>query len=177
MNGKEMLESMSYVDEKYIADAEVRPKGRLHWQPVAAAAACLALVLVGVGLMAPGRENPMELAAGPRQAAVAQLEEAAAVSGDAITGGGMPLVAAGPKSVALPDMTVTVVAREGSTLHCTVEASGDGAFQPGQEITVLLPQEDVEALPTRLHIFYTPAEAADTVTALSWEEAQDVPQE
>ena len=172
MNGKEMLESMSYVDEKYIADAEVRPKGRLHWQPVAAAAACLALVLVGVGLMAPGRETPMELAAGPRQAA-AQLEEAAS-GGTADQG--MPLMAAA-KSVALPDMTVTVVAREGSTLHCTVEASGDGAFQPGQEITVLLPQEDVEALPTRLHIFYTPAEAADTVTALSWEEAQDVPQE
>lgn len=174
MNGKEMLESMSYVDEKYIADAEVRPKGRLHWQPVAAAAACLALVLVGVGLMAPGRETPMELAAGPRQA-VAQLEEAAVSGGTADQG--MPLMAAAAKSVALPDMTVTVVAREGSTLHCTVEASGDGAFQPGQEITVLLPQEDVEALPTRLHIFYTPAEAADTVTALSWEEAQDVPQE
>ena len=174
MNGKEILESMSYVDEKYIADAEVRPKGRLHWQPVAAAAACLALVLAGVGLMAPGRENPMELAAGPRQAA-AQLEEAA-VSGDTADQG-MPLMAAAPKSVALPDMTVTVVAREGSTLRCTVETSGDGAFQPGQEITVLLPQEDVEALPTRLHIFYTPAEAADTVTALSWEEAQDVPQE
>lgn len=174
MNGKEMLESMSYVDEKYIADAEVRPKGRLHWQPVAAAA-CLALVLVGVGLMVPGREAPMELAAGPRQAAVAQLEEAA-VSGDTADQG-MPLMAAAPKSVALPDMTVTVVAREGSTLHCTVETSGDGAFQPGQEITVLLPQEDAEALPTRLHIFYTPAEAADTVTALSWEEAQDVPQE
>lgn len=175
MNGKEMLESMSYVDEKYIADAEVPPKRRLHWQPVAAAAACLALVLVGVGLMAPGRETPMELAAGPRQA-VAQLEEAAAVSGD-IADQGMPLMAAAPKSVALPDMTVTVVAREGSTLRCTVEVSGDGAFQPGQEITVLLPQEDVEALPSRLHIFYTPAEAADTVTALSWEEAQDVPQE
>ena len=175
MNGKEMLESMSYVNEKYIADAEVRPKGRLHWQPVAAAAACLALVLVGVGLMAPGRETPMELAAGPGQA-VAQLEEAAAVSGD-IADQGMPLMAAAPKSVALPDMTVTVVAREGSTLRCTVEVSGDGAFQPGQEITVLLPQEDVEALPSRLHIFYTPAEAADTVTALSWEEAQDVPQE
>lgn len=174
MNGKEMLESMSYVDEKYIADAEVRPKGRLHWQPVAAAAACLALVLVGVGLMAPGRENPMELAAGPRQAA-AKLEEAA-VSGDTADQG-MPLMAATPKNVALPDMTVTVVAREGSTLRCTVEVSGDGAFQPGQEITVLLPQEDVEALPSRLHIFYTPAEAADTVTALSWEEAQDVPQE
>lgn len=174
MNGKEMLESLSYVDEKYIADAEVRPKGRLHWQPVAAAAACLALVLVGVGLMAPGRENPMELAAGPRQAA-AQLEEAA-VSGDTADQG-MPLMAAAPKSVALPDMTVTVVAREGSTLHCTVETSGDSAFQPGQEITVLLPQEDVETLPTRLHIFYTPAESADTVTALSWEEAQDVPQE
>lgn len=175
MNGKEMLESMSYVDEKYIADAEVRPKGRLHWQPVAAAAACLALVLVGVGLMAPGREAPMELAAGPRQA-VAQLEEAAAVSGD-IADQGMPLMAAAPKSVALPEMTVTVVAREGGTLRCTVEVSGDGTFQPGQEITVLLPQEDVEALPSRLHIFYTPAEAADTVTALSWEEAQDVPQE
>ena len=116
----------------------------------------------------------MELAAGPRQAA-AQLEEAA-VSGDTADQG-MPLMAAAPKSVALPDMTVTVVAREGSTLHCTVETSGDGAFQPGQEITVLLPQEDAEALPTRLHIFYTPAEAADTVTALSWEEAQDVPQE
>lgn len=175
MNGKEMLESMSYVDEKYIADAEVPPKRRLHWQPVAAAAACLALVLAGVGLLVPGREAAMELAAAPKQAA-AQLEEAA-VSEDTITGGGMPLVAAVPKSVAPPEMTVTVLAREGSTLRCTVETSGDGTFQPGQEITVLLPQEETEELPTHLHIFYTPEEAADTVTALAWEEAQDIPQE
>ena len=44
MNGKEMLEAMSFVDEKYIEDAEIIPKRRPHWQPIAAAAACLVLV-------------------------------------------------------------------------------------------------------------------------------------
>lgn len=42
MNGKQMLEAMSFVDEKYIEDAEAAPKrNRIHWQGFAAAA-CLA---------------------------------------------------------------------------------------------------------------------------------------
>ena len=39
MNGKQMLEAMSFVDEKYIEDAEAAPKrNRIHWQGFAAAA-------------------------------------------------------------------------------------------------------------------------------------------
>ena len=48
MNGKELMESMGYVDEKYIAEAEdTAPKRRVRWRPLAAtasAAACLALL-------------------------------------------------------------------------------------------------------------------------------------
>ena len=47
MNGRELVEAMSHVDEKYISEAEEAPHRRRHWQELAITAACLALVLVG----------------------------------------------------------------------------------------------------------------------------------
>ena len=46
MNGKELLEAMSFIDEELLAEAEapVRRKGRNHW---GALAACLSIIILG----------------------------------------------------------------------------------------------------------------------------------
>ena len=45
MNGKDLFEGMSYVDERYIEEAESRAYPRTHWIKAAALAACLCLIL------------------------------------------------------------------------------------------------------------------------------------
>lgn len=168
MNGKEMLEAMSFVDEKYIEDAEVIPRRRMHWQPAAAAAACLVLVLIGAWKTMPSRDAAPETAA-------AQMDAAAVYSGG--TEDQMPTVgAASARSARPPEMTVTVVAQDGSTLRCTVDDSGTGEFTPGTEITVLLSDSNgtLEASPSdRLKITYVPNTEENTVTALAWEDAEE----
>lgn len=168
MNGKEMLEAMSFVDEKYIEDAEIIPKRRPHWQPIAAAAACLVLVLIGAWKAMPTKDAAPETAA-------AQMDEAAVYSGD--TEAQMPMVGAAiAKSAIPPEMTVTVVEQEGSTLHCTVDDPGTGEFAPGAQITVLLSGTNSTgeiSIPSRLRITYEPGTEESTVTALAWEDAEE----
>lgn len=175
MNGKEMLESLNYVDEKYIEDAEAAPKRRrVRWQPLAAAAACLALVLAaGAWRLTATKEAAPETAA--------QMEEAVAYSGSAAD---VPMVMAA-KGARAPEMTVTVLEQAtsaandagetadtaGVILRCTVDDPGDSGFAPGQEITVLLPASG-EALPSHLRIAYVVEEAENTVTAVTWAEAE-----
>ena len=86
-------------------------------------------------------------------------------------GDAAPLMAgAMVKSAAAPmDMTVRVTARDGLTLTCTVEDAGTGGFQPGQTVTVLLPEE-AEGIPERIRIFYITENEDGTIPALSWEE-------
>lgn len=174
MNGKEMLESLSYVDEKYIEDAETTPKRRrVRWQPLAAAAACLALVLVAGAWRLTATKD-----AAPESAA--QMEEAVAYSGSAAD---VPMMMAAAKGARAPEMTVTVLEQAaandagemadtaGVILRCTVDDPGDSGFAPGQEITVLLPVSG-EALPAHLRIAYVAEEAENTVTAVTWTEAE-----
>ena len=176
MNGKEMLESLNYVDEKYIEDAEATPKRRrVRWQPLAAAAACLVLVLAaGAWRLTVTKEAAPETAA--------QMEEVAVYSGSAAD---VPMVMAA-KGACAPEMTVTVLEQAaakaektlvepsvtaGIILRCTVDDPGDSGFAPGQEITVLLPASG-EALPAHLRIAYVMEEAENTVTAVTWAEAE-----
>lgn len=168
MNGKEMLEAMSFVDEKYIEDAEIIPKRRPHWQPIAAAAACLVLVLIGAWKATPTKDAAPEMAA-------AQMDEAAVYSGD--TEALMPMMgAAAAKNAMPPEMTVTVVEQDGSTLRCTVDDPGTGEFAPGAQITVLLSGTNDTgeiSIPTHLRITYEPGTEESTVTALAWEDAEE----
>ena len=176
MNGKEMLESLNYVDEKYIEDAESIPKRRrVRWQPMVAAAACLALVLAaGAWRLTATKDAAPETAA--------QMDEAAVYSGSAAD---VPMMMAAAKGAVAPEMTVTVLEQAASaandagetadtagvTLRCTVDDPGDSGFAPGQEITVLLPASG-EALPAHLRIAYVVEEAENTVTAVTWAEAE-----
>lgn len=177
MNGKEMLESLNYVDEKYIEDVEsISKRRRVRWQLLAAAAACLALVLAaGAWRLTVTRDAAPETAA--------QMDEAAVYSGSAVD---VPMVMAA-KGARAPEMTVTVLEQATATatandagetadtagiiLRCTVDDPGDSGFAPGQEITVLLPASG-EALPARLRIAYVVEEAENTVTAVTWAEAE-----
>ena len=59
----------------------------------------------------------------------------------------------------------------GVILRCTVDDPGDSGFAPGQEVTVLLPASG-EALPAHLRIAYVMEEAENTVTAVTWAEAE-----
>lgn len=178
MNGKEMLESLNYVDEKYIEDAQTIPKRRrVRWQPLAAAAACLALVLAaGAWRLTATKDAAPE--------AAAQMDEAAVYSGSAADA---PMMMAAAKGAVAQEMTVIVLEQEttaandagealggadtaGVILRCTVDDPGDSGFAPGQEITVLLPASG-EALPAHLRIAYV-VEAENTVTAVTWAKAE-----
>lgn len=162
MNGKEMLEAMSFVDEKYIEDADAAPKRRrIHWQGFAAAAACLAVVLAGIWNLNSQKETAELTAAPENQIAAYSADQAPMMS------------AAVEKSVFIPEMTVQVLSQEGSTLHCQVEEPGTGSFEAGQEITVLLPEDFQDTLTGRLLISFFPTEGEATVTALDWTQLED----
>lgn len=164
MNGKEMLEAMSFVDEKYIEDAEAAPKRRrIHWQGFAAAAACLAVVLVGVWSLNSQKET-VELTA-------AQDAEIAAYGADTELSAMMS--GAVSKRIFVPEMTVLVVEQEGNALRCQVEEPGTGSLEVGQEITVLLPDDFQDTLSGRLLISFSPTDDASIVTALDWTQLED----
>ena len=48
MNGIHLFEGMSYVDERYIDEAETKAFPRKYWTNAAALAACLCLILLGL---------------------------------------------------------------------------------------------------------------------------------
>ena len=69
MNGKDLFEAMSHVDEKFVHEAEnstIRKRNVVLWMKWAAAAACLCLLLLGAynlyGIAGQGTniENPSE---------------------------------------------------------------------------------------------------------------------
>ena len=163
MNGKQMLEAMSFVDEKYIEDAEAAPKrNRIHWQGFAAAA-CLAVVLAGVWSLNSQKETAELTAAQDAEIAAygADTELSAMMSG------------AVSKSIFVPEMTVLVVKQEGNALRCQVEEPGTGSLEAGQEITVLLPDDFQDTLSGRLLISFSPTDDASIVTALDWTQLED----
>lgn len=50
MNGEELLRSMSYVEERFVEEAQAAPAvKKLPWMRIGAMAACFALVLMGAG--------------------------------------------------------------------------------------------------------------------------------
>ena len=145
MNGKELMESMGYVDEKYIAEAEEAPGKHRRWRPLAAtasAAACLALVLLGVWQLRPQKltENDAtmagsavyqaEAAAGTarmaKEHAADQALDAAPTMEEAVAS---QAVGAAPMMVsALAKMTVQVVERTEEGLVCVVTDPGTSDY-------------------------------------------------
>lgn len=140
MNGKDILEAMSYVDERYVDEADQKPAARrIRWVPYAAAVACLSLVLFGV------RQLSRPLAAVKYTAIT---EEAAEVqeelSVQKASGTALDEVS-GNRSMemALPlQMTVKVLRRtEQGNWICEVTDPGTGSYALSQEIEIAPPAE------------------------------------
>ena len=201
MNGKELMESMGLVDEKYIAEAEEAPGKHRRWRPLAAtasAAACLALVLLGVWQLRPqkqtGKEETMvsaavyqaEAAAGTARmakenAADQALDDASpmeeAVASQAV--GAAPMMVSG-----LAEMTVQVVERTEEGLVCVVTDPGTSDYQVNDLVKIALPEEaeqeaaqpaalDADAEPPRYEVSFLPDQGSDTITPAQWNLLED----
>ena len=169
MNGQELLEAWGYVDEKYIAAADRKPARRIHWQPFAAAAACLVLVLAGALRYLPQTKEaaqdevaPMAMAAG-----TARSQEAAQDNGSAMM-----------MASAVVEMTVQVLEWTEEGARCRVLDPLTSDFQPEDQVTVILPRtEEAAAQPAVMdldgetevyRVSFLPDGELDTITAAQW---------
>lgn len=201
MNGKELMESMGLVDEKYIAEAEEAPGKQRRWKPLAAtasAAACLALVLLGVWQFRPQKltENDTTMVS----AAVYQTEAAAGtarMAEEVVTDqdlgaapmmeeaganqavGAAPMMASG-----LAEMTVQVVERTEEGLLCVVTDPGTSDYQVNDLVKIALPEEaeqeaaqpaalDADAEPPQYEVSFLPDQGSDTITPAQWNLLED----
>lgn len=181
MNGKDFMEAMSYVDEKYIAQAEELPRRHAHWKPLVAAAACLVVVLTALWQLWPEQSTQMEMAQGRQEAAMAEKTMSAARSGELSQTDTAVSGAAAMTALAPVRMTVRVVEQQEEGLLCQVVDPGSSGFQPGQQVTVLLPEsvrnqpaamsEDSSEEAWLFTVTFFPGQAEETVSALEWEGA------
>ncbi len=147
MNGREMLEALGYIDEKYIDDAARAPKRRRNrWILPLAGAACAGIVLLAAWQLTNYQSKSAEsiqLAAQDTAAVENRAAEPAIASysmdaspaaRSAGTGG---TEAAAATAVAIPcEMTVQLVRQQDGTALCTVVDPGTGAFQVGQQLQI-----------------------------------------
>ena len=181
MNGNDLLEAMSFLDEQYIDEAEAEPKKRrLYWQPaLAAAAACLALVLAGVWKTLPQQQEAPAVGASlyrvqETEAAVSgarAMEEPAANQADA--------AAAPMMSSVFARMTVQVVEQTEDAFVCIVTDPGTSGYEIQQQVTIVLPETTAatdsaaaeaatESAETLYQVTFDPGEAAEVITAIEW---------
>lgn len=189
MNGNDLLEAMSFLDEKYIDEADAEPKKRrLYWQPAfatLAAAACLALVLAGVwktnqqkqyeevpSLGAAVYQMETEADASPKTSA-RSMEETAADQA----------VGAAPMMLSVfSQMTVRVVEQTEDAYVCIVTDPGTSGYEIQQQVTIVLPAEETAATmepataagtttdsaETLYQVTFDPGETSDVITAIEW---------
>lgn len=178
MNGKELMESLSYVDEKYIAEAEdTASKRRMRWRPLttaASAAACLALVLLGAWQFRSQKQTVSDMAMGTtalRAREIAGSVEEAAADQNIDT--------ALMNAFALAEMTVQVVEWTEEALVCIVTDPGTSDYQVNDRVKIALsegaeqeaPQPaalDTEAEPPQYEVSFLPDQGSDTITPIQW---------
>lgn len=187
MNGKELMESMGYVDEKYIAAAEAKPVRRIYWQSLAAAAACLILVLACSWQFLPQLKT--EEAASNDAAPMVMTSGTARNSREADQGNGAAVMMATP----LAEMTVQVLEWTQEGACCQVVDPGTSDFQPGDQVTVVLPETqeaaaqpemekaaqpaamalDEDASTVVYRVSFLPDGGTDTIAAAQWSLAEE----
>ena len=82
MTGTELFEALSFVDERYIQEAEtIRLKGSIPWMKILSVAACLCILITGVlALENMGMKSAAPEAAAPPAAVPEAAPEAAPVN-------------------------------------------------------------------------------------------------
>lgn len=146
MNGKDLIESMTHVDEKYIAEAEEAPRRRRHWPGALVSAACLALVLVGAWQLWPEQLDKGQAALTNDTAMAAQSAGTAApLMETAAQDEAFPAAARFKMTPTPVQMTVRVVEQAEGRLSCVVIDPGTSDFQPEDRVEIALP-ETAEAI-------------------------------
>lgn len=146
MNGKDLIESMTHVDEKYIAEAEEAPRRRRHWPGALVSAACLALVLVGAWQLWPEQLDKGQAALTNDTAMATQSAGTAApLMETAAQDEAFPAAARFKMAPAPVQMTVRVVEQAEGRLSCVVIDPGTSDFQPEDRVEIALP-ETAEAI-------------------------------
>lgn len=146
MNGKDLIESMTHVDEKYIAEAEEAPRRRRYWPGALVSAACLALVLVGAWQFWPEQLDKGQAALTNDTAMAAQSAGTAApLMETAAQDEAFPAAARFKMAPAPVQMTVRVVEQAEGRLSCVVIDPGTSDFQPEDRVEIALP-ETAEAI-------------------------------
>ncbi len=162
MNGKDLLESMGYVDEKYIqqAAAPQRCRSRQHWRALAAAAACLTVAILGIRALLPTKQENFAMmqrssAAQDQEAARSAVQETAvredaivsteADNGIAPMSDDSPVLGATPEdaSSGTAEMVVRVLRQEADALVCVVTDPGTGSYGLDCEIRIALPDAEI----------------------------------
>lgn len=160
MNGKDLLESMGYVDEKYIqqAAAPQRCRSRPRWWALAATAACLTMMVLGIrALLPPKQENfaMMQKSSAAQDTVMARsaVPEAAVVENATLADNGIaplsedlaPVLGATPEetSSGTAEMVVRVLRQETDALVCVVTDPGTGSFAQDCEIRIALPDAGI----------------------------------
>lgn len=169
MNGQDLLEAMSFIDESYIHQMETVQKPRrkvLRWQPVAAMAACLALAMTGLWLYSPTKSMPdtampemqvatvSETVAMNRMLQEPQVMAAMIVEDDLATG-----------AAACLEMTVWLEPQADGTLLCTVVESGTASYEVGTSLHIILPEDAGDTAEGTYIVRFQPNEMSDTVQA------------
>lgn len=183
MNGKELMESMGYVDEQYIAEAEEAPIRRKSFNPlmaIAPAAACLALILAGVWSV-PRLQKQTTDEAPMAGAAVYQAEAALGTARMAEDNTAPQAVGAAPMMASgLTKMTVQVVAQTEDALVCIVTDPGSSDYQVDDQVKIALQEEaeqpaalDADAKPPQYEVSFLPDPDAQIITPAQWNLLED----
>lgn len=134
MNGNDLIKALSFVDEKYIDEADQPAPRRIRWQPIAAMAACFCLILLAARFWAPAQSVQKTEAAVMMETAKGAIVEEAMLD-----------MAANSFSAAAPlQMTVRAVSLSDGILTCVVTAPGTGGFAAEETVKLALTQEQQE---------------------------------
>lgn len=134
MNGKDLLEAMSYVDEAYIQEAEEPVRRRIHWVRYTAMAACLALVFAGWNAYQK-ISRPMLAVYYPQEDYDMRASYELVEEKKSETSQSTPMM----KSSSCT-MKVRFTGMEGNIMLCTVEDGGNTGYPAGTELRIAVPE-------------------------------------
>lgn len=153
MTGQELLQALSFVDERYIAEAETVKVGRkIPWMKVLSVAACLCILFVGAfALENMGRKGVTEEAAAPAAPAetlAAALEEAPPMQDEMATESAAEPVTIPGELHHVPFAHLRILeVREDGSFAVFVERVADepGPFGAGEEMILVIDPEMIPA--------------------------------
>ena len=152
MTGQELLYALSFVDEKYIQEAESAQLRKIPWMKVLSVAACLCILIVGAFAMThmgyKGAEEEAAAPAAPAETLAAALEEAPPMQDEMITESAAEPVTIPGELHHVPFAHLRILeVREDGSFAVFVERVADepGPFGAGVEMTLVIDPEMIPA--------------------------------